>query len=104
MCDIFARIPKEAMRFRFRTVVSGARLRRRVGIDVVVAEQIIRGLRGRFEEIDGFEENVDHKKSDFDLDEDDAAPSSSSSSSNRGVPKLILRVSMWKLMIEEFRD
>ncbi len=51
------------------------------------------------EEIDGFEENADHKKSDFDLDDDYTSSSSSSSSSsslssNGGVPELVLRVAI----------
>ena len=81
---VFAFVPGCFRRFSFDS---------RVGIDVVVDEQIVRGYADDSEEIDGFEGNADHKKSDFDLDEDDAAPSSSSSSSNRAY-ETDLRVSI----------
>ena len=100
VCDIFARIPKEGETFSVSyPVVQGASvstLALASSSSSSSSSKLYVDYTDDSEEIDGFEENADHKKSDFDLDEDDAAPSSSSSSSNRGVPKLILRVSIVK--------
>ena len=98
VCDIFARIPKEGDAFSLSyPVVSGASASTlALASTSSSTSKLYVDYADDSEEIDGFEGNADHKKSDFDLDEDDAAPSSSSSSSNRGVPKLILRVSIVK--------
>ena len=97
VCDIFARIPKEGETFSVSyPVVQGA------SVSTLALASSSSSLSKLYvdytddsEEIDGFEENADHKKSDFDLDDDyTSSSSSSSSSSNGGVPELVLRVAI----------
>ena len=95
VCDIFARIPKEGEAFSVSyPVVQGASVSTLAlaSSSSSSSSKLHVDYTDDSEEIDGFEENADHKKSDFDLDDD--YTSSSSSSSNGGVPELVLRVAI----------
>ena len=99
VCDIFARIPKEGETFSVSyPVVQGASvstLALASSSSSSSSSKLYVDYTDDSEEIDGFEENADHKKSDFDLDDDyTSSSSSSSSSSNGGVPELVLRVAI----------
>ena len=100
VCDIFARIPKEGETFSVSyPVVQGASVSTLALASSSSSSSSLSKLYVDYtddsEEIDGFEENADHKKSDFDLDDDyTSSSSSSSSSSNGGVPELVLRVAI----------
>ena len=99
MCDIFARIPKEGETFSVSyPVVQGASvstLALASSASSSSSSKLYVDYTDDSEEIDGFEENAGHKKSDFDLDDDyTSSSSSSSSSSNGGVPELVLRVAI----------
>ena len=97
VCDIFARIPKEGETFSVSyPVVQGASVSTlALASSSSSSSKLYVDYTDDSEEIDGFEENADHKKSDFDLDDDyTSSPSSSSSSSNGGVPELVLRVAI----------
>ena len=98
VCDIFARIPKEGETFSVSyPVVQGASVSTLAlaSSSSSSSSKLYVDYTDDSEEIDGFEENADHKKSDFDLDDDYASSSSSSSSSsNGGVPELVLRVAI----------
>lgn len=98
VCDIFARIPKEGETFSVSyPVVQGASVSTLAlaSSSSSSSSKLYVDYTDDSEEIDGFEENADHKKSDFDLDDDyTSSSSSSSSSSNGGVPELVLRVAI----------
>ena len=97
VCDIFARIPKEGETFSVSyPVVQGASVSTLAlaSSSSSSSSKLYVDYTDDSEEIDGFEENADHKKSDFDLDDDYTSSSSSSSSSNGGVPELVLRVAI----------
>ena len=98
VCDIFARIPKEGETFSVSyPVVQGASVSTLAlaSSSWSSSSKLYVDYTDDSEEIDGFEENADHKKSDFDLDDDyTSSSSSSSSSSNGGVPELVLRVAI----------
>lgn len=99
VCDIFARIPKEGETFSVSyPVVQGASVSTLAlaSSSSSSSSKLYVDYTDDSEEIDGFEENADHKKSDFDLDDDytSSSSSSSSSSSNGGVPELVLRVAI----------
>ena len=97
VCDIFARIPKEGETFSVSyPVVQGASVSTlALASSSSSSSKLYVDYTDDSEEIDGFEENADHKKSDFDLDDDyTSSSSSSSSSSNGGVPELVLRVAI----------
>ena len=99
VCDIFARIPKEGETFSVSyPVVQGASvstLALASSSSSSSSSKLYVDYTDDSEEIDGFEGNADHKKSDFDLDDDyTSSSSSSSSSSNGGVPELVLRVAI----------
>ena len=97
VCDIFARIPKEGETFSVSyPVVQGASVSTLALASSSSSSKLYVDYTDDSEEIDGFEENADHKKSDFDLDDDytSSSSSSSSSSSNGGVPELVLRVAI----------
>jgi CBS domain containing-hemolysin-like protein len=97
VCDIFARIPKEGEIFSVSyPVVQGASVSTLAlaSSSSSSSSKLYVDYTDDSEEIDGFEENADHKKSDFDLDDDYTSSSSSSSSSNGGVPELVLRVAI----------
>ena len=96
VCDIFARIPKEGETFSVSyPVVQGASVSTLALASSSSSSKLYVDYTDDSEEIDGFEENADHKKSDFDLDDDyTSSSSSSSSSSNGGVPELVLRVAI----------
>ena len=100
VCDIFARIPKEGETFSVSyPVVQGASVSTLALASSSSSSSSLSKLYVDYtddsEEIDGFEENADHKKSDYDLDDDyTSSSSSSSSSSNGGVPELVLRVAI----------
>ena len=98
VCDIFARIPKEGETFSVSyPVVQGASVSTLAlaSSSSSSSSKLYVDYTDDSEEIDGFEENADHKKSDFDLDDDyTSSSSSSSSSSNGGIPELVLRVAI----------
>jgi len=98
VCDIFARIPKEGETFSVSyPVVQGASVSTLAlaSSSSSSSSKLYVDYTDDSEEIDGFEGNADHKKSDFDLDDDyTSSSSSSSSSSNGGVPELVLRVAI----------
>ena len=98
VCDIFARIPKEGETFSVSyPVVQGASVSTLAlaSSSSSSSSKLYVDYTDDSEEIDGFEGNADHKKSDFDLDDDyTSSSSSSSSSSNDGVPELVLRVAI----------
>jgi len=98
VCDIFARIPKEGETFSVSyPVVQGASVSTLAlaSSSSSSSSKLYVDYTDDSEEIDGFEGNADHKKSDFDLDDDYTSSSSlSSSSSNGGVPELVLRVAI----------
>ena len=98
VCDIFARIPKEGETFSVSyPVVQGASVSTLAlaSSSSSSSSKLYVDYTDDSEEIDCFEENADHKKSDFDLDDDyTSSSSSSSSSSNGGVPELVLRVAI----------
>jgi CBS domain containing-hemolysin-like protein len=98
VCDIFARIPKEGETFSVSyPVVQGASVSTLAlaSSSSSSSSKLYVDYTDDSEEIDGFEENADHKKSDFDLDDDyTSSSSSSSSSSNGGVPELVLRIAI----------
>ena len=97
VCDIFARIPKEGETFSVSyPVVQGASVSTlALASSSSSSSKLYVDYTDDSEEIDGFEGNADHKKSDFDLDDDyTSSSSSSSSSSNGGVPELVLRVAI----------
>jgi len=97
VCDIFARIPKEGETFSVSYPVLQDASASTLALASSSSSNISKLYVDDLEEIDGFEENADHKKSDFDLDDDytsGSSSSSSSSSSNGGIPELVLRVAI----------
>jgi len=97
VCDIFARIPKEGETFSVSYPVLQDASASTLALASSSSSNISKLYVDDLEEIDGFEENADHKKSDFDLDDDytsGSSSSSSSSSSSGGIPELVLRVAI----------
>ena len=97
VCDIFARIPKEGETFSVSYPVLQDASASTLALASSSSSNSSKLYVDDLEEIDGFEENADHKKSDFDLDDDytsGSSSSSSSSSSNGGIPELVLRVAI----------
>jgi CBS domain containing-hemolysin-like protein len=97
VCDIFARIPKEGETFSVSYPVLQDASASTLALASSSSSNSSKLYVDDLEEIDGFEENADHKKSDFDLDDDytsGSSSSSSSSSSSGGIPELVLRVAI----------
>ena len=97
VCDIFARIPKEGETFSVSYPVLQDASASTLALASSSSSNISKLYVDDLEETDGFEENADHKKSDFDLDDDytsGSSSSSSSSSSSGGIPELVLRVAI----------